>query len=792
MTPFMTSNDQGPAARLPRPGETFANRYEILAELGAGGMSVVFQARDRLTGETLALKVIQPGAAEKPKLIEKFKQELLLARRMTHPSVVRIHDLGDAGPLFYISMELIEGETVADRIAQQGPFRLEDFWPVFRQFCEALGYIHSRQVVHRDIKPLNLMISRDGTVKLMDFGISRDLSSDRTVGVLMGTPAYMAPEVLAGHPATPRSDLYSAGVLFYEMLTGRKPAPGRAESLGEPVPVSLDRAIRRCLELDPARRPASVTELLELAAGSPAPSAEPAETVASLMGDEPAELSLVMPHIVGLLEWLIANRPRRMLMAPLSPATIRIRQGRVEVEMLAADGSTDGAELGEPKYSAPESFHDGPVKVEIADIYVIGFLLYECLLGRKRFRAEFAGVLEEGGDLAWMRWHGEADREARPLDEVLPLWPRHLSATLGRMMRKNPAERLQSYEEALAELRRIWQPGTVLLEQSPPIAPEPAAAPAPRPTPVLWLIVSPAVAVLAGIGLWWWWQSWPRDSTRGGVVANQVVKKKTPPPPLAEQIETPTGVMRLVPAGPFVMGAERGRLELSGGRQLETEAPPHQVDLPAFYIDQLEVSNAEYLRFCEAAGRRPPGSDRTITSDYLKHPAWPVTGVTWGEAAAYCAWAGKRLPTEAEWEKAARGNDGRLFPWGNEPEVGRARWEEDTPDRMPRAVGNPTGDRSPFEVLDLSGNLPEWVADDFALYPGNPGILFDELRGKKVVRGGGSFLPGLLNAARIESGYGRTTARDSAFPEGKPGKVLPIGFRCATGIEGAAKIQLKR
>lgn len=789
MTPHMTSNDQGPAARLPRPGETFANRYEILAELGAGGMSVVFQARDRLTGETLALKVIQPGVAEKPKLIEKFKQELLLARRMTHPNVVRIHDLGDAGPLFYISMEFIEGETVAGRIAQRGPYRLEDFRPVFRQFCEALGYIHSRQVVHRDIKPLNLMISRDGTVKLMDFGISRDLSSDRTVGVLMGTPAYMAPEVLAGQPATPQSDLYSAGVLFYEMLTGRKPVPGRAEPLGEPVPGSLDRAIRRCLELDPARRPASVAELLELAGGPHARAAEAGETFASLMGDEPAELSQVMPRFLGLLEWLIANRERRMLMAPLTPATIRIRAGRVEVEMLAADGSTDGAELGEPKYSAPESFHDGPARVEIADIYVIGFLLYECLLGRKRFRAEFAGVLLEGGDLAWMRWHGETGREARPLDEVLPLWPRHLSATLGRMMRKNPAERLQSYEEALAELKRIWQPGTVLIEPSPVTAPQPATPPVRRPTPWVWLIVSPAVAVLAGIGLWWWWQSWSRDAGRGGAAVKQ---KKAPLPPLPEQIETPTGVMRLVPAGAFVMGAEQGRLEVSGGRRLETEAPPRLVDLPAFYIDQLEVSNAEYLKFCEAAGRSPPGPNRTITSDYLKNPALPVTGVTWADAAAYCAWAGKRLPTEAEWEKAARGNDGRRFPWGDEPEVGRARWEENTPDRMPGAVGNQTGDRSPYRVLDLSGNLPEWVADDFALYPGNPGVLFDELRGKKVVRGGGSFLPGVLNAARIESGYGRATARDSAFPEGKPGKVLPIGFRCAAPIEAATKIQLKR
>jgi serine/threonine protein kinase/formylglycine-generating enzyme required for sulfatase activity len=790
MTPVMTSSDQPPGARLPRPGETFANRYEILAELGAGGMSVVFQARDRLTGEILALKVIQPGVAEKPKLIEKFKQELLLARRMTHPNVVRIHDLGDAGSLFYISMEFIEGETVAGRIAQRGPYRVEDFWPVFRQFCEALGYIHSRQVVHRDIKPLNVMIGRDGTVKLMDFGISRDLSSDRTVGVLMGTPAYMAPEVLAGQPATPRSDLYSAGVLCYEMLTGRKPVPGRAEPLGAAVPASLDRAIRRCLELDPAKRPASVAELWELAGGPDAQSAEPvAGTFASLMGDEPAELSLVMPHFLKLLEWLIANRERRMLMAPLTPATIRIREGEVDVEMLAADGSTDGAELGEPKYSAPESFHDGPVKVEIADIYVIGFLLYECLLGRKRFRAEFAGVLQEGGDLAWMRWHGEAGREARPLDEVLPLWPRHLSATVGRMMRKNPAERLPSYEEALAELKRIWQPGTVLLEQPPQIQPEPAAPPVRRPTPWVWLIVSPAVAVLAGIGLWWWWQSWSREPARGGAVADT---NKVPLPPLPEQIETPTGVMRLVPAGPFLMGAEQGRLEVSGGQQLETEAPPHQVDLPAFYIDQLEVTNADYLKFCEAAGRPPPGPNRTITSDYLKHPALPVTGVTWADAAAYCEWAGKRLPAEAEWEKAARGTDGRRFPWGDEPDTERARWEENTPDRMPRAVGNQTGDRSPYGVLDLSGNLPEWVADDFELYPGNPGVLFNELRGKKVVRGGGSFLPGLLNAARIESGYGRTTARDSAFPEGKPGKLLPIGFRCAAGIEAATKIQLKR
>ena len=240
-------------------GDIFAGRYRVDGVLGRGGMGTVYRAFDQLTQEMVGLKLIDPALAEQQLLVEKFKQELAMARRITHPNVVRIFDLGAADAVLFISMELVEGQTLAEELKAHGPMRPEQARPILRQFLEAMREIHAQNILHRDIKPANVMITPSGVVKVMDFGIARDLSTDKTIGMLAFTPGYAAPEVTTGQPASYASDIYSIGAMAYELLVGAKPGyPADAAKL----PADLRGVVLDCLSLDAAARPRSVEEVL--------------------------------------------------------------------------------------------------------------------------------------------------------------------------------------------------------------------------------------------------------------------------------------------------------------------------------------------------------------------------------------------------------------------------------------------------------------------------------------------------------------------------------------------------
>ena len=207
------------------PGTVLGGRYELLKLLGEGGMGAVYKAVDRELDRVLALKVIRPQFANEPALLQRFKQELVLARQITHRNVIRIFDLGVADGVRFITMEYVEGRELSEILKERGKLHPSDAVSYVQQICEGLHVAHVEGVVHRDLKPANVMIDAQGRALIMDFGIARAMgaSTMTRTGALMGTPVYMSPEQAKGTAVDARSDLYTLGVIFYELLTGTVP-----------------------------------------------------------------------------------------------------------------------------------------------------------------------------------------------------------------------------------------------------------------------------------------------------------------------------------------------------------------------------------------------------------------------------------------------------------------------------------------------------------------------------------------------------------------------------------------
>ena len=263
------------------PGELFANRYQVIRVVGRGGMGRVYKARDRELGEDVAIKMLhREMLSGDPTMIDRFKTEIRLARRISHRNVVRTHDLGEVDGAYYVTMEYVEGITLRDLIDMRGHLPVAATLGIAQQLAASLEVAHEQGIIHRDVKPQNLLLDADGVLKVMDFGIAR--LADRTsaltqAGMVIGTPAYMAPEQLLDEEVDARSDLYAAGVVLYECLTGALPFEGsspialiakvlntipRSPAERETgVPPALSALVMRLLDKDPAARPASAHEL---------------------------------------------------------------------------------------------------------------------------------------------------------------------------------------------------------------------------------------------------------------------------------------------------------------------------------------------------------------------------------------------------------------------------------------------------------------------------------------------------------------------------------------------------
>ena len=262
-----------------------AGRYEILGELGRGAMGVVYRATDPVIGRTVAVKTIRLSeegtGLSRPELLSRFQTEARAAGLLTHPNIVVVYDAGEENGLYYITMELIEGKSLQALLDSGHSFPVPRVFRIMEQTCSALQFAHERSIIHRDIKPANLMLTADDTVKVTDFGTAKILqfgTVQQTTHV-MGTPSYMSPEQVKGRPVDGRSDIFSLGVLLYEILTGEKPFPGQSITTviykivnEEPIPPrtlnpsihqGLSDIVMRALAKEPEARYQSCRELLE-------------------------------------------------------------------------------------------------------------------------------------------------------------------------------------------------------------------------------------------------------------------------------------------------------------------------------------------------------------------------------------------------------------------------------------------------------------------------------------------------------------------------------------------------
>jgi len=255
---------------------SLGHRYTVLGETGRGGMGTVYRVHDHEADEIIAVKILHSDIATDQKMIDRFRTELKLSRRVTHKNVCRIYDINRSGDLTYISMEFVAGESLRRVLTRLRALSIRKGVELIRQICGGLLEAHAQGIIHGDLKPENIMLDETGDVKIMDFGIAR-VASTTTTTALSGTPAYMSPEQAEGRPIDMRSDIYSLGLLMYEVFTGhmafsgdtpiavalkqiRETPPG-PRSLEPLLPASLEKAIMRCLEKDPANRFQTLSEV---------------------------------------------------------------------------------------------------------------------------------------------------------------------------------------------------------------------------------------------------------------------------------------------------------------------------------------------------------------------------------------------------------------------------------------------------------------------------------------------------------------------------------------------------
>ena len=791
-------------------GKTLGN-YKILSRLGEGGMGAVYLAEHPVIRKRVAVKVLPGGFATDPAMVERFHREASVMGALSHPNIVSIENMGVQDECYYIVMEHVEGSSLADILAGQPgtPMHPHRALSIASGVCAALEAAHAKGVVHRDIKPGNIIVQPDGTVKVADFGVARilgrggEVSSGATpregtlsggdtvtarltqAGTAVGTWDYMAPEQRDGLPDVDgRADIYAVGAVLYQMLTALAPAGllRKPSEVNPAVPAALDDLVMKALEHDRTKRFQTAGEMRSAVEG--AARAVPKVAAAARAAAKPKRrgmptwLYAIVVLGVGLVGGLyvtgrfdpvierlrggggpapqppkpdvIDDRPQPPVPGPgpapaNQPPAVRITAG-----------PSGTVAPGEVTFAWTSADPDGAVQY-----YLWGL---DDPHTRERtdrtsvtLRASSAGdhtfylvAVDDGGGRSQpaSREFTVARAENQPPSVEVTDYPSRPVApgTLRFAWRGADADgRVESYAWSL-DGRGAWA-GTRDTQVSVPVA-EPGTH-------------RFSVKAIDDAG----------GTSAAASVAFEVIGEEAKPAP---PVPIPVGdvaltEMVLIPAGKFTMGREGARPD---------QAPEHEVYLSAYYIDVHEVTVAQYMRFCGETGHDAPAFWRNDKLPELSDPDKPIVGVSWYDAQAYAAWAGRRLPTEAEWERASVGPHGWRFPWGDSWEASRCNSRAADSYKYTAPVMSFAGGATTDGVHDLAGNVWEWCADPYgAGYYGesprrNP--RGPQVGGTRVLRGGSWDEEGDSLSGRYRF-YAEPSYQN-----------WNVGFRCARDGDGGA------
>ncbi len=735
-------------------GEILDGRYRIEAKLGSGGMGDVYRATRLLVGDSIEVKILHPHLASDANAAERFRREAVTATRLRHRNIVAIYDVGISAvhSLPYILMEIAEGFTLRQIINQYRILPLEFIVTVTAQICSALEEAHSFGIVHRDIKPENIIVHQTTNgwqVKVLDFGIARLYDGSAEVGLTldgnaMGTPQYMSPEQCMGETLDERSDVYSVGIVLYEMLCGTVPFKSPAASAvavyqvqNQPAPPrSVNENIHPQIETVVLRVLAKQREMRPQTAQTLAQELIHAATIAYKDGYAPNQSFVVTPSD---LRTVSTNAPPENKFTPSHTLSSELL-----VETGAANDSselamTEFVEIIAPKQT--ESIVENQNKEKLSQTEKLpvdeekslNFIEPENKSSTSEMnirevspevKAELPRVFEEAESLLDEVFIDGKAKSDKPNETSFP--PEKIKSFDASQPINIPSEPLPFHknDNSLPETETQVLPIT--------------AKPKPNNTSNL-IIAGIAVAIFvlfSAIGGVFWLSSDKDSSANTADVSNAAQNSSLnsqPEDTTTETSDSTTGSdkpqkpaapdgMVYVAGGEFMLGSDTGD---------EYSRPARKVSVAPFFIDLTEVTNEEYKMFLDVSGRKPPPDWKNGTFPDGK-ARFPVTGVDWDDANAYAKWAGKRLPTEEEWEFAAKGTDNLIYPWGNDwkPEFSNA----DNQRNGMQEVGKSQG-KSPFGLSDMSGNAWEWTASDAKAYP--KGKNFDEnLAEPKVIRGG--------------------------------------------------------
>lgn len=301
-----------------------AGRYKLVAPLGEGGMASVYRGRDLRLNREVAIKILHDNYTREPDFLRRFQREAETVASLSHPNIVPVYDVGDEQGSHFIVMELVRGRTLKDVIASSGPLQPARAALILRPVLDALGYAHQRGLVHRDVKPQNILLAQDGTPRLADFGIAHltDAAATRTAAIL-GSAEYLSPEQSRGEEASPRSDIYACGVVLYEMLAGSPPFRGgnalaianqhlqaSPPPLGPEVPAGLRVATLRALEKEPERRFSDAAEFAAALADQASPDETSFQPLSAV--DKQSENRVATPPVRPLERMRLRRSPRKV------------------------------------------------------------------------------------------------------------------------------------------------------------------------------------------------------------------------------------------------------------------------------------------------------------------------------------------------------------------------------------------------------------------------------------------------------------------------------------------------